>query len=113
MLKNFWNDEAGAAFSAEIVLVVTILVIGMVVGLAAVRDSVVSELADVAQAIANIDQSYSYHGIVGHRAYTYGATFADAKDFCDGTDGTSDAGQSSKCVSMLYNVGSEGAQPAP
>lgn len=109
MLKNFWNDEAGFVISAELVLVATILVIGMVVGLSAVRDSVVSELADVAQAIANIDQSYSYHGIKGHRAYTSGAAFADAPDFCDGTD--NDSGQASKCVTMLYNVGSEAGLP--
>jgi Flp pilus assembly pilin Flp len=83
MFHRLWKDEAGAVISAEIVLVATILVIGMVVGLKSVRDSVVTELADVAQAIANIDQSYSYSGIIGHAAQTTGSFFNDAADFCD------------------------------
>ena len=33
MLKRLWNDEGGAIISAELVLVATILVIGMIVGL--------------------------------------------------------------------------------
>ena len=33
MLKNLWNDESGVILSAEIVLVGTILVLGMIVGL--------------------------------------------------------------------------------
>ena len=31
MLKKFWNDEAGVIVSAEIVLVATILVLGLIV----------------------------------------------------------------------------------
>jgi Flp pilus assembly pilin Flp len=99
MLKNFWNDEAGVIVSAEIVLVLTILVIAMVVGLTAVRDSVTSELADVAQAIANIDQSYSYGGMTGHCAAVNGSAFTDLQDFCDG-DGTNTSPQQSKCVAI-------------
>ncbi|MEZ6113337.1 MAG: hypothetical protein R3C99_20335 [Pirellulaceae bacterium] len=83
MLKKLWNDEAGAIISAEVVLVATILVIGMVVGLKSVRDAVVTELADVAQAIANVSQSFSYSGIDGHAVGTAGSFFQDAQDFCD------------------------------
>jgi Flp pilus assembly pilin Flp len=108
MLKNFWNDEVGAVVSAELVLVLTILVIGMVVGLAAVRDAVVSELADVAQAIANVNQSYSYQGITGHGSFTQGSSFADLVDYCDGTDSTGTAGQQSKCVNLTNAAASEG-----
>lgn len=96
MLKNFWNDEAGVIVSAEIVLVLTILVIAMVVGLTAVRDAVTTELADVAQAIANVDQSYSYGGITGHCAAVNGSSFTDLQDFCDAI--VSAAGQQSRCV---------------
>jgi hypothetical protein len=95
MLKNFWNDEAGAIISAELVLVLTIAVIGMVVGLASVRDAVVTELGDVGQAIANIDQSYTYTGIVGHSSATAGSGFADALDFCDSGVIT---GEQSRCI---------------
>jgi hypothetical protein len=97
MLKKFLNDEAGAIISAELVLVLTIAVIGMVVGLASVRDAVVTELGDVGQAIANIDQSYTYTGVLGHSSSTAGSAYSDALDFCD--SGTI-AGEQSRCVTI-------------
>jgi Flp pilus assembly pilin Flp len=110
MFHRLWKDEAGAVISAEIVLVATILVIGMVVGLKSVRDSVVTELADVAQAIANIDQSYSYSGILGHAAQTTGSFFNDQADFCDVTnvvEHTDPVGtDNSKCVTVAEPVSS-------
>lgn len=106
MLKRLWNDETGAVLSAEIVLVATILVIGMIVGLKSVRDSVVTELADVAQAIANIDQSYQYSAVSGHAASTAGGLFLDARDFCDTADTTA-PGQQPKCVNVAREGGPE------
>jgi hypothetical protein len=38
----------------------TVVVLGMVVGLQTVRESVVEELGDVANALGNINQSYSW-----------------------------------------------------
>ncbi len=105
MLKKLWNDEVGAIVSAEIVLVATILVIGMVVGLKSVRDAVVTELADVAQAIANIDQSYSYSSVAGHTATSAGSVFVDAPDYCDGT--TAGADSNSKCVTVANDADGE------
>lgn len=88
MLRKLWRDEAGFIISSELILVATILVIGMIVGLASVRDSVVGELADVAEAIGAINQSYSFHGLIGHgNIVTAGSTFIDAPDFCEHTDG--------------------------
>lgn len=99
MLRKLWNDEAGAIVSAEIVLVATILVIAMVTGLASLRDAVVTELADVGQAIANVDQSYSVGGITAHSAAIAASTFSDAADFCDDSATPSNAGNS-RCVSI-------------
>ena len=97
MLRKLWNDEAGAVLSAELVMVATILVIGMTVGLSAVRNSVVTELADLGQAISEIDQSYSYSNVNGHHSRSAGSKFRDAKDFCDG--GRKSMGNhNSKCV---------------
>ena len=53
MLKTLWNDEAGVILSAEIVLIGTILVIGMIVGLVELQCSVVGELSDLGDAIGN------------------------------------------------------------
>lgn len=102
MLKRLWNDEAGAVVSAEIMLVATILVIGVIVGLKSVRDAVLTELADVAQAIANVDQSYSYTSVNGHGAWTEGSFFGDAQDFCDTTvdADVQAANTGSKCVNV-------------
>ena len=82
-MKNFLKDESGAIITAEIVLVATILLIGAVVGLKSVRDAVVTELADVAEAFANLNQSYSYSPTTGHSAFTGGSAFYDLKDYCD------------------------------
>ena len=83
MVKRFWNEEAGFIVSAELVLVATILVIGMITGLTSVRDAVITELADVGQAISNINQSYSIGGVSGRSASTPGSLFIDQTDFCD------------------------------
>jgi len=99
MLRRLWKEEAGAIVSAEIMLIASILVIGVIVGLKSVRDSVVTELADVAQALANVDQSYSYSATSGHHAFTAGGFFSDLPDFCDLADPLA-AIQESKCVAI-------------
>jgi hypothetical protein len=95
MLKNLWNDEVGALLSAEFILLATILVIGAIVGLKAVQEAVVTELADVGGAIGKINQGYSWAGATGHASSTAGSVFDDAVDFCDtGVAG----GTNNKCV---------------
>ena len=101
MMKNLWNDEAGFIVSAELVLVATILVIGMITGLTSVRDAVITELADVGGAIGAINQSYNFGGASAHCATTAGSTFTDFRDFCDGGDGV----QNSRCLSVCREAG--------
>ena len=48
--------------SAELVLVATMLVIGMIVGLTSLRNQVVQELADLGAALCMISQGYEYTG---------------------------------------------------
>jgi Flp pilus assembly pilin Flp len=103
MISRFWSEEDGAIVSAEIVLVASILVLGMIVGLAALRDAVVTELADVAQAIANVDQSFSFASVTGHHSFTGGGVFNDTPDFCDGTDQNCTGPINSKCVVICSN----------
>jgi hypothetical protein len=101
---RLWREESAAIVSAEIILVASILVIGVISGLKSLRDSVVTELADLAQAIANINQSYSFSGVSGHHAFSGGGVFGDAADFCD-TYNADDRGNS-KCVSICSNPAS-------
>ena len=88
MLRQMWNDEAGFVVSAELVLVSSMLVIGLIVGMSEVQHAVVSELNDVADAIGEINQSYSYSGFSKKdhgktHAQTSGSDFEDQKDDCD------------------------------
>ena len=63
MLKKFMADEAGFVVSSELVLIATMLVLGLLVGMNTLRNSITSELDDVADAIGNINQDYSYAGL--------------------------------------------------
>tara|TARA_R110002095_G_scaffold159356_1_gene138170 strand:- start:11839 stop:12165 length:327 start_codon:yes stop_codon:yes gene_type:complete len=83
MFQQLWSDENGFVVSAELVLIATVLVLGMIVGLTTLRDQVIAELADVAAAFSNSNQSYSFSGITGHSASTAGSVFDDNSDFCD------------------------------
>lgn len=89
MLKSIWNDEAGVVISAELVLIGTILVIGMIVGLVELQCAVVGELSDLGDAIGNLDQSYVTSGLASYKKYggvkarTFGAQYSDSADTCD------------------------------
>lgn len=106
MWKRLWQDDAGFIVSAELVLVATILVLGVMVGLNAVRNSVVSELADVAAAIDSTNQSYVLNGVSGHASASSGSTFVDNSDFCDDGDTANDSAQ---CVEQSEDPNFEGA----
>lgn len=96
MFTKIWNDENGFVISAEIILVATILIIGLVAGLTSLRDGVIEEMADVGQSIGNADQSFSVSGTQAHSSATASFGFADARDFCDG--GTTTSNVNSRCL---------------
>ena len=85
LLNNLWQDEAGFVITSELLIIVTIAVIGMIVGYVAIRDALVQELGDVAAAIGALDQSYNYAGVTNacSSAFTRGGRFADQLDTCD------------------------------
>jgi Flp pilus assembly pilin Flp len=58
LLKRTWKEEDGV-LSFEWTLMLTLLVIGIVSGVAAARDAIVDELGDVAQTMLAVDQSYT------------------------------------------------------
>ena len=82
-MKSLFNDENGFVVSAELILVATIVVLGLVVGLAEVRQAVSEELEDVASAIGSINQTYCYSGLRTSKGHTAGSSFYDNQDFCD------------------------------
>ena len=62
LLAKLWQDDAGVILSAEIVLVATILVIGMIVGLVELQCAVVGELSDLGDAISAVCRSCAWVG---------------------------------------------------
>lgn len=89
MLKTLWNDETGVILSAELVLICTILVLGVIVGLVELQCTVVAELSDLSSAIGNMDQSFQTSGFASlkggnqFKSRTYGARYFDRPDVCD------------------------------
>jgi Flp pilus assembly pilin Flp len=90
MLTRFWSDQGGFIVSAELVLIATLCVIGLIVGLSEVQHAVVGELNDVGDAIGKLNQSYLYTGFSkvsvfnqGVKAFTRGSFFVDTQDECD------------------------------
>ncbi len=84
LLLALKNDENGFIVSAELVLVGTILVIGMIVGLTELSYGVNEELEDLGSAIGAINQTYYYTLASGHKGEAVGSTFLDFVDECDG-----------------------------
>lgn len=88
LVRNFWNDEHGVIISAELVLVMTITVIGMTVGLSEVAHAVVAELNDVGDAIGSLNQSFGFSGFHGLKTAGFGGGFGGfGGGFCGGFGG--------------------------
>jgi hypothetical protein len=83
MLHKLSSDENGFIVSAELVLVGTILVLGMIVGLTELSYGVNEELEDVGSAIGAINQTYYYTLASGKKGEVVGSTFLDFQDQCD------------------------------
>lgn len=89
LFRQLYEDDAGFIVSAELVLVATILVLGLIVGLSEIQYAVVQELNDVANAIGRVNQSYRYTGFSATKtsgeikSSTVGSRFRDQVDVCD------------------------------
>ena len=118
-MKALWNklveNECGMILSAELVLVLTIAVLGLVTGLACVQQAVVGELQDVALAFGGLNQSYatpSYRGCWkwwGGTSWSAGSGFIDVYDGCVG--GTASATWSALSPSTVTGVPQGMSQP--
>ncbi len=80
---ELWRDERAFVVTAELTLLASVLVSGVLVGLASIRDLGVQELSDLAGAIESMNQSYSFSAITRSTAWTAGSVFIDQRDFCD------------------------------
>lgn len=65
LAAKLWDDDAGALIASEYLFVVTILIIGTIVGLAAVREAINTELGEVANALLALSQGFTISGQSG------------------------------------------------
>jgi Flp pilus assembly pilin Flp len=99
LLKSLRRDEYGVILSTEIVIIGTLLVVGLISGIACLQTSVNNELQDLGGAVDALDQSYSFasirkSGVIGRCCvYTAGSAFHNYEqtlDTCDELVGTID-----------------------
>lgn len=89
MRNQFWLDESGVVLSTELILLMTMLVIGLVTGMTALKTAVDVKLADVGGAIGALDSSFGFTGTT-FTPQTVTST-ADSTAFTNGTEFLSDA----------------------
>ena len=91
-------DDRAAVLSVELTLLAILLTIGVIAGVTAVRDSIISEMSDLSGSVQDLNQSYGFTGTAGHSATLVGSAYIDASDFCD--DPNDVAGQVDNCISF-------------
>ncbi|MBV8545365.1 MAG: hypothetical protein JO093_24530 [Acidobacteria bacterium] len=79
---NSRRKQAGFILTIELLLLATICVIGLIVGMTNVRDSVLAELSDVSESVGSLNQGYNVTSVANAAgtAATAGSAFSDAKD---------------------------------
>ncbi|HYV34591.1 MAG TPA: hypothetical protein VE988_02740 [Gemmataceae bacterium] len=75
--KKLWQDDNGALLSAEYLFMATILVIGIVVGLAGVRDAINIELTELGNALLALSQGFTINGTTGNGGSSDGSQATD------------------------------------
>lgn len=83
VFSRLWKDEDGIV-ALEYLLVATIIGLGLITGLVAVRQALVTELVELAAAITNINQGYSYAGYSVCLAQTGAGQTVDAPGLFSG-----------------------------
>ena len=103
LLARFLRDDFGFVVSSELILLAVIVVIGSIAGLSTLRTAVVFELADIATAIDDLNQSFSFCGVTTSSGTINGSVFIDNTDFCTPAFNDDDppVQTSSGCIGVL------------
>ena len=80
VMARLWDDDRGALIASEWVFVATILILGTITGLVAVRQAVLAEVYGLANALGGGAQSYSFSGQSNCESSTAGSSFKEAGD---------------------------------
>jgi len=83
LIHSLWNDDAGFIVSTELVLVSTLLVVGLVTALTALRDQFIAEITGLGQDFHSLRQSLAVPSIRDAQAqptaWTGGSWYSDDK----------------------------------
>jgi Flp pilus assembly pilin Flp len=71
LFARMWHEQDGV-LSFEWTVLTSLLTVGVVSGIASVRDAAVDEMGDLAQAMVNLDQSYMIEPPLGISVHTLG-----------------------------------------
>ncbi len=77
VLRTFWTDDTGAIIAAEYLFLATILVIGILIGFASIRDSINTEFAELGNGYLALSQGYVLSGQSGCCSLTDGSQTID------------------------------------
>jgi hypothetical protein len=97
MIRKLWNDDCGVGLvTGELLFATTILVFGIITGLVAVRQALISELTETAQAFMALNQSFSFTGQTNCESSTAGSSASDTTN----TIGEGSVGASTASISQ-------------
>jgi len=84
IFRSLWHDTRGQVSFAMMMFLVTIVAIGSVTGLVALRDHIANEFCDVAAALQHLNQSYDVKVTIfnseGNEVYSYTAVYQEPGD---------------------------------
>ncbi len=84
LLTTLWCDDSGAVIATEYLFVVTILVIGIIVGLSNLQTALNIELTEMGNAILALSQGFTISGQAGAGASTDGSQAIDIPQTLNG-----------------------------
>ena len=74
LFRRMWREDDGV-LSFEWTVLTSLLTVGVVSGIASVRDAVIDEMGDLSQAMISLDQSYYIQPPLGVQVHTGGFGF--------------------------------------
>jgi hypothetical protein len=77
LARRLWNDDCGAVLTTEYLALGSIVVLGSIGGMTAMRDATVDEMQEYSHAVRNLNQSYSYPGMQSGMASKGGAAVSN------------------------------------
>lgn len=99
-------SEDAYVISVELLLVATVAIIGLMVGYTSIRDAAIAELSDLSGAVQDINQHYTFNGLVGHSGESHGSGFSDSLDWCDSANDA--PGSIDNCVTFSGPMDEDG-----